>query len=79
MNELDLEIADRHDIVRLDTVEQHVVEHIKFAKPLFGQREREPRRIDRQIELAQDVGKRADVVLVAVGQDDGGEVVAVFL
>ena len=46
---------------------------------LVHQREREARAVDRHLQVAQDVGQRADVVFMAVGQQDGAQVLPVLL
>ena len=45
------------------------------ADEAAGQR----RAVDRRVDAAQDVGQAADVVLVAVGDEDGPQLVAVLL
>ena len=52
VNELDLESADLDDVVGLDPMQQHVVEHVELLEPLFREGQRESRRIDRQVEIS---------------------------
>ena len=46
-----------------------------LAEPLGDQRERQRRAEDGHARLPEQVGQRADMVLVAVGQEDGAEAV----
>ena len=57
---------------------QNVVEHLEFVKTLFRQRQREARSVNRQIVFFENVRQRTNVVLVAVREDNGGQVVAVL-
>src|SRR2546421_6935095 len=78
VDKLDLKIADIDDVVRLDRMDQDLVEHPMLFETLFGQADRESRGINRKVELLEYVSERPDVVLVPVGEDDRGQVVAVF-
>ncbi len=78
VNELDLEFADRDNVIRLDAMHQNVVEHIELAQTLFGQCQRKTRRIDRKIEFAKDVREGTDMVFVSVRENDRRQVVTIF-
>src|SRR5688500_12831238 len=79
MNELDLKIADGDNVVRLDSVEQDIVQHVMFTKPFLGEGKLEARRVNRQVEILEDVGESTNMVLMPVRQYDGRKVVPVFL
>ena len=66
-------------IVRLDAMQQHVVRACRIRSSRFSVKgERKSRRINRQIEFAENIGESADVVFVAVREDDRGQIVAIF-
>ncbi len=44
---------------------------VVLLQAAFEDAQRQPGAVDRYVELFEDIGKRPDVVLVAVGQDDG--------
>ena len=50
-------------------------EVVLLQAPLH-QRQREGRAVDRDVDLGEEVGHGADVVFVAVGQDQGADVLA---
>ncbi len=58
-----------------DRVELDLVQQATLAQLDLGQAQGQPRSEDRHVELLQHVGQRADVVLVAVGQDDALDLV----
>lgn len=64
--EFDLERPDADLLSGLDAMKQHVAEHIELRETFFCERERESRRIDRQIKFPEDPGQCADMVFVAV-------------
>ena len=69
----DLETLARADLAQIGIVEQSVLFQLVFD---VGQRElRAP---DRHVQFAQNPGQRADVVFVAVGQNDAAHPLAVF-
>ena len=51
---------------------------VVFLQPPLHQRQREGGAVDRHIDLAQEIGHGADVVLVAVGQNQGADVLPGF-
>ena len=78
--------ADRDDdeAARPDLVARRVgpqvraLESAELAQAMPGYRERQRRAIHRHVELPQEVGERADMVLVAVGQHHGPEALPVL-
>ncbi len=78
VNELDLERADFDAVVRLHLVEPDFVgQPVLFETP-FHQRQREGRAVHGNVDLAQQERHRADVVLVAVRQNERAHVLAVL-
>ena len=67
---LDGERPDREDLARPRDLQTGVREDLVFAEPLADEAERVGRRPHRDVVPPQDVGERADVVLVPVGHDD---------
>ena len=65
-------------VARRYAMQQHVIEHIVFAKPLLAQCQCETRRIYRKVKFFENVGESTDVVFVAVSKDDRGQIVAIF-
>ena len=53
-----------------------VVEHVVLFETPFDQRQREGGAVDRDVELRQQEGDAADVIFVAVGQDQAADVLA---
>ena len=58
-------------IVRGDGVQLAVGQQPGFFQLELGQAARERSGVDRHVQVFQQVGQRADVILVAVGQHDG--------
>ena len=52
---------------------------VVFLQPALHQRQGESGAVDRDVDLGEEIGHRADVVLVTVGQDQGADVVLVLL
>ena len=79
VNELDLERPDVDGLLRLDLDQpRFLFEVVLFQAPLHqGQRER--RAVDRHVDLGEEVGHGADVVLVAVRQNEGAHLRLVLL
>ena len=63
---------------RSDFAERGGLEQPGFIEAFFYEREGEARALHGNVEVAKDVGKRADVVFMAVGEDDGADVGAVL-
>src|SRR6266478_7815733 len=55
------------------------IEQTGFSDALFYQRQREPRSVNGNVQIAQNVRQRADVIFVAVSQNDGPYVLAILL
>jgi len=55
------------------------IEEIGFLEALLDQSEREARAVNGNIEVAKDIGKRADVVFMAMSEDNGTNVSAILL
>src|SRR5688572_31555163 len=78
MYELDGEIPDFNNIVRLDSMQEHIVKHSKFFKTHFRQCVGEARRVDRKVEFSYKVRKSPDVVFVPVSTHKRGQVIAIL-
>src|SRR6187397_3076923 len=78
VDEADFEVSDLDDVIRLNSMEQHVVEHSKLFEPLLRECERESRSVNRKVVFLENVGERSDVILVTVCQDQGCQVITVF-
>ena len=74
----DFERVDFDEAAGHDFTQRRGVEKAGFVEALFDQREREARAVHRNVEVAKDVGKRADVVFVAVGQYDRADEMAIL-
>src|SRR5438270_12901213 len=74
---LDGEGADGEFLAGTDLAEVGVVEEFVLVELVLDVREGEIGAVDGDVEFAQDPGDGADVVLVAVGEDDGADVRAV--
>src|ERR1041385_3544929 len=77
-NELDGERSNRHDVARLDAMQQHVTEDAVLIQLALGQAEREVRGINRNVNSFQHVGQRPDMILMPVGENDRGNVLLVL-
>ena len=75
---LDGERADGELLLRRDLDELGFVEQLVLFELAFDIGQRELGGVDGNFELAEDPGQSADVVLVAVGEDDGADVLLVF-
>ena len=76
VDHLDPEAAGLLDRARLEVPQRHVAELV-LLELRADHADRQPAAVDgrRDADLAEDVGQRADVVLVAVGEDDRLDVV----
>ena len=76
VDHLDPEAAGPLDRARLEVPQRHVTELV-LLELRADHADRQPAAVDggRDADLAEDVGKRADMVLVAVGEDDRLDVV----
>ena len=79
VNELDCERADGHDVFGLSVrrLEDHSSSIVLFETAL-DQRQRERRAVNRNLELGEEKRHRADVIFMAVGQDQRPDVVRGF-
>ncbi len=57
-------------------MQHHIAEHVVLVELVFRQPERKARRVNRHIEFFQDVRQRAQMIFVAVGEDDRSDLVA---
>src|SRR5579885_117796 len=55
------------------------IEEIGFLEALLNQSEREARAVNGNVEIAKDIRKRADMVFVAMREDNGANVSAILL
>src|SRR2546421_5129088 len=76
--DLDRELADGYDVARLNSMNQRTAGQVMLFQLALGKARREVRTINRHVELFQDERQRAQMVLVTVGKDNGGNVLAVF-
>ena len=72
-DELDVERADGDALAVEHRAQLGATEQAGLLDAVAGEPERERRAVDRHADLAQQVLQRADVVLVAVGGDDGDD------
>ena len=75
---LDGEGAEGELLLRRDLDERGFVEELVLFEFAFDVGQRELGGVDGNLELAEDPGQSADVVLVAMGEDDGANVFPVF-
>ena len=73
---LHAEAADVERAPGLDRHEPGAVQEAVLAQALAGQGQRHPGPVHRDVELAQEVRERPDVVLVGVGEDDPAHLLA---
>ena len=71
VDELDFERSDLHDLLGLHLDEARLFLEFVFLQAPVHQRERESGAVYRDIDFREEIGDRADVVFVAVRQDDG--------
>src|SRR5215471_13706502 len=60
-------------------MQQHVSEDPMLVQLAFRQAQGKVRRVNRNIDLLQNVRQRAEMIFVAMGEDDGGNVFPVLL
>ena len=78
-HELHLERACGHHVARLHLVELRDAGEPVLLQLVFAQRQRQPRSVHGRGNLTQDVGHRADVILVAVGEEVAANLLLVLL
>ena len=78
-DEFNQERADRDLLAQLHDLEGNLG-RARLAEPTrLGETGREARRVDRRAKARPEIGERADVVLVRVGNDNADEIVLGFL
>ena len=77
-DEFDRQLAQPDLIAGLDDVELRLAQVAGLLELALDEADREARGIDRDVQLLEQVAQRADVVLVAVSDDDAAHPVAVF-
>ena len=75
---LHVEQADLEPIRRVERDELRLVQHLVFRQLAFREADGQAGAVDGDVELLQDPAQRADVVLVAVRQDDALHHLLVF-
>src|SRR6267142_986186 len=78
-DEFDFVWTDFNAAARNDFAQRGGIQQAGFFEALFDQRECETRAKDRNIEIAKDVRKRADVIFVSVGENDGADEMTILL
>ena len=78
VEELDLERAELDDVLRLDRVKLRLVEQPMLLELVLHQTHREAAAVHRNIQIGKDERQRADMVFVAVGEEDGFDFALVF-
>ena len=77
-DELHLKAADLHHVPGLDRDELGRGIELVLPELVFYEPQGEPRSVDGDIQLLEQKGERADVVLVGMGDHDGAHFVAVL-
>src|SRR6266516_93817 len=78
-NEFDSEGAERNNVARLYPVQQHIVQEVVFIQLALGQSQREVRCVNWNIDLFQQVGQRAQMIFMTVGENYCRDIFAVLL
>src|SRR5712692_226550 len=78
-DELDFVRPNLHEAAGENFTKCGRLEEARFFETFLDERQREARSVNRYVQIAQNVRQRADVVFVAVSQDDGAHVRAVLL
>src|SRR6476660_3892434 len=77
-NEFDRERSNRHDIARLDAMQHYVTEKSVLIQLALCQAQREVRRINRHVDLLQDVRQRADMIFMSMRENNRRDVLLVL-
>ncbi len=77
-NKFDLEWVNFDEAARRDFAERRGIKQASFFETLFDEREGEARAEHGHVDIAKNVGKCADVVFVAVRQDDRFDQMAIL-
>jgi hypothetical protein len=72
-DELDLEGADVEDLFGLDVDEAGFLIEVVLFQAAFDQGQCEIGSVDRDSDIGKEIGDGADVVLMAVGEDEGAD------
>src|ERR1044072_3790363 len=78
-NELDTKHADVNNVTRRDAMKEYITEQVVLFELAFRETCGEVRTVNRNVELLEQVRQRAEMIFVAVRQNDGGDVVAVLV
>ena len=70
VNELRFEGAQFDDVTGLHLSQVRLLDEFVLAQLVLDETERQPAAVDRRIDFGKDVGQRADMVFVAVGQEE---------
>jgi hypothetical protein len=79
VDEFDLKRSDIDDLLRLDLDEPGLLLQVVLLQPAVDQSERKGGAVDRNVDLGKEVRDGADVVFVAVREDDRPDVLLQFL
>ena len=79
MDELDFKRTDLDDVFGFDGVKVRLLLDFILLQTPLDERQSEGGSVDRNVELGEEKGHRADMVLVAVGEEQRADLVAVFL
>src|SRR5262245_23460124 len=79
VDELDLERADLHDLLGLDRDEAGIFFELVFFEAAIDKSQREIGAIARDVDLGKKIRDGADVIFVAMGQNEGADLVAILL
>ena len=79
VDEFDLERTEFNPVSRLDGIQADAGEHVVLFQTPLHQRQSERRTIHRNVYLADEKRNRADVVFMAVGQDQTAHHLAMLL
>ncbi len=71
VEKLHAERSQWQNIARLDGMQFNLIQQVMLPQLHLGQAERQPCAVHGSIHVREDVGQRTDVVFVAVGEDDG--------
>jgi len=77
-DEFDFVLAEFDATARNSLEKFSGIEEASFFETLFYESEGEAGSVYRDIEIAEDVGKRADVIFVAVGEDNAADMLAIL-
>ena len=79
MDELDGKTAKPDDVSGLDRVHAHLLGHLVLGKLGVDDAAGQAGRIDGRVDLAQDIGNGADVILMAMGDEIAAQLFLVAL